>query len=71
MVGKWEDYSFNYKGELLSSMDFYKTDDLILYSDIPTKGQKTIYSILGNYFAWMCILFFVIISIIIIKRNIK
>ena len=63
--------SFNYKGELLSSMDFYKTNDLILYSDIPTKGQKTIYSIFGDYFAWLCIFFFVIISIIIIKRNIK
>ena len=62
--------SFNYKGELISSMDFYKTNDLVLYSDIPTRGQKTIYSILGDYFAWMCILFFVIISIIIIKRNV-
>lgn len=62
--------SFNYKGQLLSSMDFYKTNELILYSDIPTKGYKTIYSILGDYFAWLCILFFVIISGIIIKRNI-
>ena len=65
--------SFNYKGELLSSMDFYKTNNLILYSDLPTKGQKTIYSILGDYFVWLCILFFVTISGIIIKRwlNIK
>jgi apolipoprotein N-acyltransferase len=61
--------SFNYKGQLLSSMNFYKTNELILYSDIPTKGQKTIYSILGDYFAWLCILFFVLISGIIIKRN--
>jgi apolipoprotein N-acyltransferase len=61
--------SFNYKGQLLSSMDYYKTNELILYSDIPTKGQKTLYSILGDYFAWLCILFFVIMSGIIIKRN--
>ena len=65
--------SFNYKGELLSSMDFYKTNDLILYSDVPAKGQKTIYSKLGDYFAWLCILSFMIISGVIIKRwlNIK
>ncbi len=63
--------SFNYKGKLLSSMDFYKTNDLILYSDVPTKGQITIYSLLGDYFAWLCIFFFVAISIIIIKRSIK
>ncbi len=59
--------SFNYKGQILSSMDYFKTDDLILYSDIPTKGQKTIYSILGDYFAWLCIIFFVTISAFIIK----
>ena len=61
--------SFNYKGQLLSSMDFYQTDELILYSDIPTKGHKTVYSIFGDYFAWLCILFFLIISGIIIKNN--
>jgi apolipoprotein N-acyltransferase len=61
--------SFNYKGELLSAMDFYKTDDLILYSDIPNRGEKTIYSALGDYFAWFCISFFLIISGIIIKQK--
>ena len=61
--------SFNYKGQLLSSMNYFKTDDLILYSDVPVKGHKTIYSILGDYFAWMCIIFFVIISVVFIKRK--
>ena len=59
--------SFNYKGQILSSMDYYSTDDVILYSDVPTKGQKTIYSILGDYFAWLCIIFLVIISAFFIK----
>ena len=61
--------SFNYKGQLLSSMNYYKTDDLILYSDLPTEGQKTIYSIFGDYFAWMCIVFLMIISAIFIKQK--
>ena len=61
--------SFNYKGQLLSSMNFYITDDLILYSDLPTKGQKTIYSVLGDYFAWMCIVFLMIISMVLIKKK--
>ncbi len=61
--------SFNYKGQVLSSLDYYKTDDLILYSDLPTKGQKTIYSVLGDYFAWMCIVFLIIISAIFIKQK--
>ena len=61
--------SFNYKGQLLSSMNYYKTDDTILYSDIPTKGKKTIYSIFGDYFAWVCIIFLVIISVFFIKLH--
>jgi len=59
--------SFNYKGQLLSSMDYFTSNDIILYSDVPTKGQKTVYSILGDYFAWLCIIFFVIISAFFIK----
>ena len=62
--------SFNYKGQLISSMDFYKTDDLIFYSDVSTKGERTIYSILGDYFAWLCILIFIIMSGIVIKGHI-
>ena len=61
--------SFDYKGQLLSSNDFFKTDEVILYSDIPVKGQKTVYSVLGDYFAWLCIAFFVSISVIFIKRK--
>lgn len=61
--------SFNYKGQLLSSMNYYETNDLILYSDVPTKGQRTIYSIIGDYFAWMCIIFLTIISVVFMKRK--
>ena len=61
--------SFNYKGQVLSSQDFFNTDDTILYSDVPTKGHKTVYSILGDYFAWMCIAFLMIISTILIKQK--
>ncbi len=61
--------SFNYKGQVLSYQDYFKTNDLILYSDVPTKGQKTIYAILGNYFAWLCILFLIAISIMYIKSK--
>ncbi|MBN1650790.1 MAG: hypothetical protein JW857_05655 [Bacteroidales bacterium] len=61
--------SFNYKGELLSSNDYFKTDEIILYSDIPIKGQKTVYSVLGDYFAWLCMLFFVIMTIVYFRKS--
>ncbi len=61
--------SFDYKGQILSSMDYFNTDDLILYSDIPTRGQTTIYSILGNYFAYLCIVFLLIITLKVIRKT--
>ena len=60
--------SFNYKGQLISSNNFFKTDEVILYSDVPVKGKRTVYSALGDYFARLCTLFLVL-SIIIGIRN--
>jgi apolipoprotein N-acyltransferase len=61
--------SFDYKGKLLSYQDFYNTDNVILYSDLPVKGTKTIYSKFGDYFAWLCILLFLSISFLLIKKT--
>lgn len=61
--------SFNYKGQLISSNDFFKTDEVILYSDVPVKGQKTIYSFFGDYFAWLCIILFLSMSVVYVKKK--
>jgi len=61
--------SFNYKGQVLSFMDYFNTDDLIMYSDVPTKGRTTIYSILGNYFAYLCIIFLLFMALKAIKKT--
>ena len=63
--------SFNYKGQLLSSLDYYTSDDLIMYSDVPTKGQQTLYSMLGDYFAWLCVLFFLSTTVIFVRNEWK
>lgn len=63
--------SFDYKGQLLSSLDYYTSDELIMYSDVPTKGQQTIYSMLGDYFAWLCVLFFLSAIVIFIGKTWK
>lgn len=61
--------SFDYEGQLISSNDFFKTNEVILYSDVPVKGQKTVYSFLGDYFAWLCIIFFLSMSFIYVKNK--
>ncbi len=60
-VSKGLSASFNYKGEVLSTLDDFHTEDSTMYSNVPINGQSTIYSLLGDYFAWMC---FVVLSVL-------
>ena len=46
----------DYNGNILNQMDSDETEDGIMYADIPTKGIKTIYSTIGDSFAWLCVL---------------
>jgi apolipoprotein N-acyltransferase len=46
----------DYQGRVLNSMDHYTTTERVLLSHVPTRGVPTIYSRLGDSFAWLCIL---------------
>lgn len=48
----------DYHGNVLSRMNDFTTEDRIMIADIPTRGIKTIYSIIGDSFAWLCLLAF-------------
>ncbi len=63
--------SFTNKGQVLSSQDFYTSNNAILYSDVPMKGQTTVYSVVGDVFAWLCILFFISISIFVLIKRVR
>lgn len=49
-------YAVDYNGKILAHMDSDKTEDGIMYADVPTKGVKTIYPTIGDSFAWLCVL---------------
>jgi len=60
-------YAVDYNGKILAHMDSDKTEDGIMYADVPNKGVKTLYSIIGDILGWLCVLgfvTFVVISII-------
>jgi apolipoprotein N-acyltransferase len=48
--------AYDYQGRILASMDEYHSTDLTLVAQVPTRGVRTIYSRLGDWFAWLCIL---------------
>ena len=49
-------YAIDYHGKILAHMDSDHTEDGIMYADVPTKGVKTLYSIIGDLLGWLCVL---------------
>ena len=48
--------AFDYQGKRLAAMDHYQAVDHVMISQVPTKGVWTIYSVAGNWLAWLCLL---------------
>lgn len=48
--------AFDYQGRQLASMDHYLTTDRVLVAQVPTQGTRTLYALLGDWFAWICLL---------------
>lgn len=59
---------FDYTGKTISEMDYFKDKEQVLITFLPTKGNTTIYSIIGDTFIYMCgIMLFV--TIFLLKRK--
>lgn len=58
----------DYTGEVISEMDHFTSDDKTLITQLPTKGTKTVYSIIGDSFIVFCLLL-LILTIIMLKRK--
>lgn len=55
--------AFDYQGRRLSAMDHFHTSDYAMIADLPTKGVRTIYSRLGDWFAWLNIAAFLVLIV--------
>jgi apolipoprotein N-acyltransferase len=47
--------AYDYQGRRLAAMDHYESSDYAMISDVPTRGVRTIYSRVGDWFAWVCL----------------
>jgi len=47
--------AFDYQGRRLAAMDHFQSTDYVMISEVPTRGVRTIYSRLGDWFAWVCV----------------
>lgn len=63
-------FAVDYNGKTLAQMDSDKTEDGILYANVPTQGIKTIYSIIGDLLGWLCVLGFLVFIVMSIKDRV-
>jgi apolipoprotein N-acyltransferase len=45
----------DYEGRMLASSDYFSTGDQVLIASVPTQGTPTIYALVGDLFAQLCI----------------
>jgi apolipoprotein N-acyltransferase len=63
-------YAADYHGKELAHMDSDQTKEGIMYSDIPVKGIKVLYPILGDLLGWLSvIMMFVLIGLAFFKKS--
>jgi apolipoprotein N-acyltransferase len=53
-AGKGVSSIMDYEGHVLGSQNYNKTTDGIMLSSVPTRGEKTIYSQIGDLFSYLC-----------------
>ncbi len=49
----------DYQGRVLAAMDDFTTEEVVMIADVPMEGVTTIYSRIGDLFAWLSVMGFV------------
>jgi apolipoprotein N-acyltransferase len=47
--------ALDYQGRVLAFSDYFTTDQQVIVAYVPTRGVRTVYAMVGDVFAWLCI----------------
>jgi apolipoprotein N-acyltransferase len=61
--------SFDYQGRRLAAMDHFQTVDYAMITEVPTRGVRTVYSLLGDWFAWACLAVLAVLTVLVLRRR--
>ena len=61
--------AFDYQGRRLAAMDHYQTTDYAMVSQVHTRGARTVYSRLTDWFAWMCMAVLALLTLRSLRRR--
>ncbi len=53
--------AFDYQGRMVAAMDESLTEKRVMFADLPIKGGRTLYPLIGDLFAWICLAGLVVI----------
>jgi len=56
-------------GEMVSQMSSFDNNDKIMYSQLPTKGVTTVYSIIQDSFVYLCIGFLLLFIVLMVRSK--
>jgi apolipoprotein N-acyltransferase len=62
--------AFDYQGRRLAAMDHFQTADYAMVSQVPTRGVRTVYSLLGDWFAWVCLAALAVLTALSLRKRI-
>jgi apolipoprotein N-acyltransferase len=52
----------DYEGHVLSASNYFTTDDQVMVAYVPMHGVRTIYTTIGDLFAWLCMIGLVVLT---------
>jgi len=61
----------DYHGRIIGSRNYYDEGDKVLVAYLPTKGIRTVYTLIGDTFAWLCTGGLVVLMLISLKDRKK
>jgi apolipoprotein N-acyltransferase len=62
--------AFDYEGNRLSAVDYFRSAGAAMIADVPTRGVRTLYSRFGDWFAWLCIAaLLAFIALVFVRRS--
>lgn len=56
MVNEGTSMAVDHRGHVLASQDFFTTESRLMFADLPTRGTRTLYGQVGDWFPWLSIL---------------
>jgi apolipoprotein N-acyltransferase len=54
-TGEGLSIAVDYQGRTLAAMDHFTSDDLTMRAQVPKHGVSTVYAVIGDLFAWLCL----------------